>query len=77
MLTQIWNTALYNPLVNILAFFVSVIPGGDLGVAVIIVTLLVKTALYPLSQRSIESQAKMNALSPHLKKIKENGSSKE
>lgn len=77
MLTQIWDVALYNPLVNALAFLVSIVPGGDVGIAVIILTLLVKTALYPLSQRSIESQAKMNLLSPELKKIKASGASKE
>ena len=77
MLSQIWNIALYKPLLNILAFFVSVIPGGDVGLAVIILTLLVKTALFPLSQKSIESQAKMNLLNPELKKIKDSGASKE
>ena len=66
MLSNIWNLVLYKPLVNILAFFVSVIPGGDVGIAVIIVTILVKTALYPLSQRSIENQAKMKLLEPVL-----------
>jgi YidC/Oxa1 family membrane protein insertase len=77
MLSQIWNLVLYKPLLNILAFFVSVIPGGDVGVAVILLTLLVKTILFPLSQRSIESQAKMNLLNPELKKIKESKASKE
>lgn len=77
MLTIIWNTVLYNPLVNLLAFFVSIIPGGDVGLAVIILTILVKTALFPLSQRSIESQAKMRLLEPELKKIKDSGVSKE
>ena len=77
MLTQIWDVALYKPLVNALAFLVSIVPGGNIGIAVIILTLLVKTALYPLSQRSIESQAKMSLLSPELKKIKASGASKE
>ncbi len=77
MLSQIWNFVLYKPLLNILAFFVSVIPGGDVGVAVIILTLLVKTALFPLSQRSILNQAKMNLLNPELKKIKDSKANKE
>ncbi|MEI7765139.1 MAG: YidC/Oxa1 family membrane protein insertase [bacterium] len=77
MITQIWNAILYKPLLNILAFLVSIIPGGDVGVAVIILTLLVKTALFPLSQKSIESQAKMNLLNPELTKIKNSGASKE
>jgi len=77
MLTNIWNAILYNPLVNVLAFLVSVIPGGDVGIAIIILTILVKMALFPLSQRSLDSQAKMNLLAPELKKIKESGDSKE
>ncbi len=77
MLSSIWNTVLYQPLLNALAFLVSIIPGGDVGVAVIVLTLLVKIILFPLSQKSIESQAEMNILSPELKKIKESGASKE
>ena len=77
MISQIWNLILYKPLLNILAFFVSIIPGGDVGVAVILLTILVKAILFPLSQRSIESQAKMNLLNPELKKIKESKLSKE
>ena len=68
---------MYGPLLNALAFLVSIIPGGDVGVAVIILTLFVKTALFPLSQRSVESQIKMNLLAPELKKIKDGGKSKE
>ena len=77
MLGNIWNFILYRPLVNILAFFVSVIPGGDVGIAVIILTILVKTILFPLSQRSIENQAKMKLLEPEINRIKKGGASKE
>jgi YidC/Oxa1 family membrane protein insertase len=76
-MSYLWNTLLYKPFVNLLAFLVSVIPGGDVGIAIIILTLLVKIALYPLSQRSIESQAKMNILTPEINKIKNSGLSKE
>lgn len=77
MISNIWNTVLYEPLVNALAFLVSVIPGGDVGIAVILLTIIVKIVLYPLSQKSIESQAQMNILSPELNKIKASGASKE
>jgi len=77
MLKIFWDTTLYEPLVNFLAILVSVVPGGDVGVAVIVLTLLVKIALYPLSQRSIESQAKMSVLAPEINKIKAGGASKE
>lgn len=74
---NLWNTLLYEPFVNILAFLVSVIPGGDVGVAVIVFTLVVKLALSPISKKSIKSQSKLNKLNPELKKIKESGKSKE
>src|SRR3989338_9059785 len=77
MLGDIWNLLLYKPLLNVLALLVSIVPGGDVGLAIIVLTLLVKIALFPLSQRSIESQAKMNLLAPELKKIKASGGSKE
>lgn len=77
MLTNIWNTILYQPLLNALAFLVSIVPGGDVGVAVIILTILVKIILFPLSQKSIESQVEMNILNPEINKIKASGASKE
>lgn len=77
MLSNIWDTVLYGPLLNALAFLVSIVPGGDIGIAVILLTIIVKTALFPLSQRSIESQIKMNLLAPELKKIKDSGANKE
>ncbi len=60
-----------------MAFLVSIIPGGDVGIAIIVLTILVKTALIPLSQRSIEGQAKMKLLEPEIAKIKASGASKE
>jgi YidC/Oxa1 family membrane protein insertase len=77
MLSSLWNTLLYQPFVNALAVLVSIIPGGDVGLAVVVLTLLVKIALYPLSQRGIESQAQMSALTPEINKIKASGASKE
>ena len=77
MISSLWNLILYRPFVNVLALLVSIIPGGDVGVAIIVLTLLVKAILYPLSQRSIESQAKMTLLAPELEKIKKSNASKE
>ena len=77
MLTSLWNNILYEPLINALALLISVIPGGDVGIAVILLTILVKIILFPLSQKSIESQAAMNLLAPELNKIKASGASKE
>ncbi len=77
MFSYIWNLVLYQPLLNALTFLVSIIPGGDVGIAVILLTILVKVILFPLTQKSIKNQAAMNILTPELNKIKESGVSKE
>ena len=77
MLSSIWHSLLYQPLLNALAFLVSIIPGGNVGVAVILLTIFVRLILFPLSQKSIKSQAQMNLLTPELNKIKASGASKE
>ena len=64
MLSNIWDMVLYKPLLNALAFLVSVVPGANIGLAIIILTLFVKAILFPFSQRAIESQAKMKKLEP-------------
>jgi YidC/Oxa1 family membrane protein insertase len=73
----LWNIFLYQPLVNALAFLVSVVPGGDVGMAVVLLTILVKILLFPLSQSQIRNQAAMNLLAPEINKIKESGVNKE
>jgi YidC/Oxa1 family membrane protein insertase len=44
---------------------------GNWGVAIIVVTFLLKLALYPLSEASGRSMAKMKALGPRIKNIQE------
>src|SRR6185503_17550379 len=77
MIHDIWNALLYKPLINALAVLISIIPGGDVGIAVILLTILVKLLLFPFSQRSIKNQAAMTMLAPELDKIKKSGVSKE
>jgi YidC/Oxa1 family membrane protein insertase len=76
-MSYLWNLLLYQPLVNALAALVSVVPGGDVGIAVILLTILVKILLFPLTQSQIRNQAAMNLLVPELNKIKESGANKE
>ena len=77
MIHNIWDALLYHPLINALAFLVSIIPGGDVGIAVILLTILVKLLLFPFSQKSIKNQAAMTMLAPEIDKIKKSGASKE
>lgn len=71
MIHTLWNTAFFEPLYNGLMFLISVIPGGDVGLAVIALTILVRIILYPIAKKSIESQIKMRAIQADLDRIKE------
>src|SRR3990167_1007492 len=73
----LWDTLLYKPLIYALAFLVSIVPGGDMGLAVILLTILVKLVLFPFSQKAIKNQAAMTMLAPELEKIKKSASNKE
>src|SRR5574343_347821 len=71
MESGIFSTLFYQPLYNALVYLVSVIPGGNVGVAIILLTLGVRTVLLPLSHKSVVSQAKMRSIAPHIEKLKE------
>lgn len=68
---NLWSTLFYEPLYNALIFLVGTLPGSSVGLAVITLTVLVKFALYPLSQKSVNAQAKMRSLEGELSAIKE------
>jgi len=71
MIGVAFNTVIYNPLYNGLIFLISVIPYADVGVSVIILTLLVKVALFPLAHRASHMQIRMRDLAPKIDKLKE------
>jgi YidC/Oxa1 family membrane protein insertase len=67
----IWNLFIYQPLHNALVFLIGIMPSGDVGLAIILLTIVVKLILFPLSQKSIRSQVEMKLIEPDIKKIKE------
>jgi len=68
---SLFNTFLYEPLLNGLFFLVAIIPGNDIGVAVVILTIIVKFIIFPFTHKSTKAQSKMKALEPEIKEIKE------
>lgn len=69
----IYTDVLYKPLFNAMVFLYNLIPwqGWALAGAIIILTLLLKLALYTMSSRSIIAQHEMQELQPKLNDIKE------
>jgi YidC/Oxa1 family membrane protein insertase len=71
MQSGFFATFFYQPAYNALAFLISVVPGGNVGFSIILLTVAVRGALLPLSHKNVVSQAKMRAIAPHIEKIKE------
>lgn len=70
-MAQFFHLILYQPLFNLLVFLYNVIPGQDVGVAIIALTLLTKLLLYPLTRKSLKAQRDIQLLQPKLKEIQE------
>jgi YidC/Oxa1 family membrane protein insertase len=66
-----FNEIIYKPIYNFLIFTYNVIPYHDFGIAIIIVTLVLKFILIPLSRKQIQSQKKMQEMQPKIKEIQE------
>lgn len=64
---EILFTLIYQPIYNILIGLYNIF--GDFGIAIIVMTLLIKAALIPLSRKQIESQKEMTELQPKIKDL--------
>src|SRR3989338_3456918 len=61
-ITTAFNEIFFRPLLNILVCFTGILPFHDLGLAVIILTILVRLVLFPFTHHSLKSQIKMRSL---------------
>lgn len=68
-MAALFTQFVYNPIYNLLIFVYNLIPVQDFGIAIIIVTIIIKLLLVPLSRKQIESQRKMQELQPKIKEI--------
>tara|TARA_B100000508_G_scaffold60333_2_gene47458 strand:- start:16847 stop:17614 length:768 start_codon:yes stop_codon:yes gene_type:complete len=71
MIGNIFHAVAYDPIYNLLVFLVDIIPGGDVGLAVILATVIVKIILFPLSLSAVRTQMVMKIAQPKIKEIQE------
>ena len=67
---DLFNTLLTQPLFNLMVWLYDVVPGNDLGIAIIILTILIRLLLYPLSAQSIKGQKALQELQPKIEALK-------
>lgn len=64
-----YQNFIVEPLYNALIFILNTVPFIDLGVAVIILTVIVRAILFPISRNAIRSQLKMKEIAPKIKEL--------
>lgn len=67
---NIFDLVVVQPIFNLLIGLYSLIPGGDFGIALIIFTILIRFALWPLVKKQLHQVKAMRKLQPELNRIK-------
>lgn len=68
-MVSLFNTLIYDPIYNLLIFLMGTFSWIDLGLAVVLVTVLVKLVLFPLSRGAVKTQEAMKVAKPELDEI--------
>jgi len=71
VISNFFNAFFYDPIYNSLVALVALIPGSDVGIAVILVTIVIRLILLPFSISAARTQRAMKILEPKIKELKE------
>ncbi|MBI2589869.1 membrane protein insertase YidC [Candidatus Berkelbacteria bacterium] len=64
------TTLFYQPLFNLLFFFISILPGENLAAGIIGLTVVVRLMLVPSSARALRAQRELTALQPEINNLR-------
>lgn len=64
------HTILYLPIFNLLVFLYGILPGADVGFAIIALTVIIKLILWPFMTTSLRSQKALQELQPQIDELK-------
>lgn len=67
---NIFDILIVQPIFNLLIGLYSIIPGGDFGISLILFTILVRFALFPLVKKQLHQTQAMKRMQPELARIK-------
>ncbi len=68
-MAALFHTYIFLPIYNLLVYLIDVVPGGDIGIAVIFATIIVRIVIMPLTFAQLKSARVMKALNPEMKSI--------
>lgn len=65
------HTFIYEPIYNLFVAILSVLPGHELGIAIILVTIIIRLILLWPQHKMLENTAKMNKINPKIQALRE------
>lgn len=68
---SLYNEILWRPLFNLLVWLYTVLPWQDIGLAIIVLTIIIRIVLLPLLIKSQRAQREMALIQPEIKRIQE------
>lgn len=68
---EFFHIVFYQPIYNLLVLLYDVLPFGGIGLAIIIVTLIIKGIVFPFTFKMLKSQRAMQELQPKIAAIRE------
>ena len=70
-MSYLYHSFFFDPLYNSLIFLFQILPWADAGIVVVLLTILVRLILFPLSRKAVVTPVKMAEIGPELSAIKE------
>lgn len=68
-MAEFFQAILYQPIFNGFVALYNIVP--DVGVVILVITLIIKAVLYPLTNKSIKAQKSLTELQPKMQELKE------
>ena len=70
-IVKIFYIIFYQPLFNLLILLTNYLPGHSFGLAIIVLTLIIRVILYPFQEKAIKSQIALQKIQPKIKEVQE------
>ncbi len=67
---NLFQDIIFRPILNLLIWLYNVLPGGDMGIAIIALTIIVKVILYPFAVAQIKQQRALQDLQPKIDEVR-------
>lgn len=70
-LVHIYTVGIYEPILNLLVGLYNIIPGHDIGLVIILITLVIRIILAPFMHKALRGQKEMSSMQPKIAELRE------